>query len=281
MLAKRIICCLDVDRGRVVKGIRFADLRDAGDPVELAARYNREGADELTFLDISASHEGRQTMLEVAARTAEEVFIPFTVGGGIRTVEDFRNVLKTGADKVAVTTAAIQNPDLIREAAERFGSQCVVLSMDVKRIGAEEPASRKPRAGSRLLDSSTPRISPPRWECYTHGGRTPTGVDALDWAKRAEELGAGEFLLNSIDADGTMAGYDVELCRTIADAVSVPVIASGGAGTPEHIHAALTEGRAEAALVASITHFSMHAIAAIKSYLRQRGVPVRPTPFMA
>jgi len=261
MLAKRIICCLDVDRGRVVKGIRFADLRDAGDPVELAARYNREGADELTFLDISASHEGRQTMLEVAARTAEKVFIPFTVGGGIRTVEDFRNVLKTGADKVAVTTAAIQHPDLIREAAERFGSQCVVLSMDVKRV--------QPTSGG------------PKWECYTHGGRTPTGVDALDWAKRAEELGAGEFLLNSMDADGTMAGYDVELCRTIADAVSVPVIASGGAGTPEHIHAALTEGRAEAALIATITHFSMHAIAEIKNYLRQRGVPVRPTPFMA
>ena len=261
MLAKRIICCLDVDRGRVVKGIRFADLRDAGDPVELAARYNREGADELTFLDISASHEGRQTMLEVAARTAEEVFIPFTVGGGIRAVEDFRNVLKTGADKVAVTTAAIQHPDLIREAAERFGSQCVVLSMDVKRV--------QPTSGG------------PKWECYTHGGRTPTGVDALDWAKRAEELGAGEFLLNSMDADGTMAGYDVELCRTIADAVSVPVIASGGAGTPEHIHAALTEGRAEAALIATITHFSMHAIAEIKNYLRQRGVPVRPTPFMA
>jgi cyclase len=261
MLAKRIITCLDVDRGRVVKGIKFADLRDAGDPVELAARYNREGADELTFLDITASHEGRQTMLEVAARTAEEVFIPFTVGGGIRSVEDFRNVLKTGADKVAVTTAAIQHPDLIREAAERFGSQCVVLSMDVKRV------------------VSTP--VPVRWECYIHGGRTPTGVDALEWAKRAEELGAGEFLLNSMDADGTMAGYDVELCRTIADAVSVPVIASGGAGIPEHIYQALTDGRAEAALIASITHFSMHAIADIKNYLRQRGVPVRPTPFMS
>ncbi len=260
MLAKRIITCLDVDRGRVVKGIRFADLRDAGDPVELAARYNREGADELTFLDISASHEGRQTMLEVASRTAEEVFIPFTVGGGIRTVDDFRAVLKTGADKVAVTTAAIKNPDLIREAAERFGSQCVVLSMDVKR------------------DASDP--SKPRWECYINGGRTPTGVDALEWAKRAQDLGAGEFLLNSIDADGTMAGYDVALCRTIADAVSAPVIASGGAGTPEHIHAALTEGRAEAALIASITHFSMHAIAEIKTYLKERGVPVRPTQFM-
>ncbi len=258
MLAKRIICCLDVDGGRVVKGIKFSDLRDAGDPVELAARYNAEGADELTFLDITASHEGRQTMLEVAGRTAEEVFIPFTVGGGIRTVEDFRAVLKTGADKVAVTTAAIENPTLIREAAERFGSQCVVLSMDVKRR-ADAPPDK------------------PRWECYTHGGRTPTGVDALDWARRAEDLGAGEFLLNSIDADGTQAGYDVQLCRTIADAVSAPVIASGGAGKPEHIHTALTEGRAEAALIASITHYSTHAIADIKRYLADRGVPVRPT----
>jgi cyclase len=258
MLAKRIITCLDVDQGRVVKGIKFADLRDAGDPVELAARYNQEGADELTFLDITASSEGRQTMLDVASRTAEQVFIPFTVGGGIRTVDDFRAVLRTGADKVAVTTAAIGNPDLIRQAAERFGSQCVVLSMDVKRR-ADSPAGQ------------------PRWQCYIHGGRIPTDVDALDWARRAEDLGAGEFLLNSIDADGTLAGYDVELCRTIADAVSVPVIASGGAGSPEHIHAALTEGRAEAALIASITHFSKHAIAEIKGYLHERGVPVRPT----
>ncbi|HUU54334.1 MAG TPA: imidazole glycerol phosphate synthase subunit HisF [Armatimonadota bacterium] len=258
MLAKRIICCLDVDRGRVVKGIKFSDLRDAGDPVELAARYNTEGADELTFLDITASHEGRQTMLEVASRTAEEVFIPFTVGGGIRTVDDFRAVLKTGADKVAVTTAAIENPTLIREAAERFGSQCVVLSMDVKR-GADTPSGKT------------------SWQCYSHGGRTPTDIDALDWAKRAQDLGAGEFLLNSMDADGTMGGYDIALCRTIADAVSAPVIASGGAGTPEHIHAALTEGRAEAALIASITHFSKHALADIKRYLADRGVPVRPT----
>jgi len=262
MLAKRIITCLDVDRGRVVKGIKFQDLRDAGDPVELAARYNVEGADELTFLDITASAEGRQTMLEVASRTAEEVFIPFTVGGGIRTVEDFRSVLKTGADKVAVTTAAIENPNLIREAAERFGSQCVVLSMDVKRR-TDTPPDR------------------PRWQCHTHGGRRPTDVDALDWARRAEDLGAGEFLLNSIDSDGTLAGYDIELCRTIADAVSAPVIASGGAGSPEHIYAALTEGRAEAALIASITHFSTHAITEIKQYLADRGVPVRPTQFMA
>jgi len=262
MLAKRIICCLDVDRGRVVKCIKFLDPRDAGDPVEMAARYNVEGADELTFLDIAASHEGRDIMLDVASRTAEEVFIPFTVGGGIRTIEDFRAVLRTGADKVAVNTAAIQRPELIREAAERFGSQCVVLSMDVK------------RRAEASLDGS-------RWECYIKGGRTPTGLDALEWVQRAEELGAGEVLLNSIDADGTLAGYDIELCRTIADAVGVPVIASGGAGTPEHIHQALTEGRCEAALIASIAHYSAHPIADIKHYLAERGIPVRPTALAA
>jgi len=258
MLAKRIICCLDVDRGRVVKGIQFFDHRDAGDPVELAARYNEEGADELSFLDISASHEGRETMIEVASRTAEQVFIPFTVGGGIRSVEDFRKVLKTGADKVAVNTAAIRRPELIAEAAERFGSQCVVLSIDAKR-GRNAPPDR------------------PRWECYVNGGRTPTGVDALEWAQQAQELGAGEILLNSMDADGTMQGYDIEFCRTIADAVRIPVIASGGAGTPEHIHQALTAGRCEAALIASIAHFSAHPIAEIKKYLDERGVPMRPT----
>ena len=259
MLCKRLIPCLDVRDGRVVKGVRFVNLRDAGDPVEAAQAYDQQGADELVFLDITASHEGRQTMLEVAGRTAEEVFIPFTVGGGIRTVDDFRAVLKTGADKVAVTTAAIENPDLIREAAERFGSQCVVLSMDVKRRADAPPD--KPSGNA-----------PP------HGARPPPGVDALDWARRAEDLGAGEFLLNSMDADGTQTGYDVQLCRTIADAVSVPVIASGGAGTPEHIYAALTEGRAEAALIASITHYATHAIGEIKGYLNERGVAIRPTP---
>jgi cyclase len=253
MLAKRIITCLDVDRGRVVKGFKFQDLRDAGDPVELARRYNAEGADELTFLDITASHEGRQTMIEVASRTAEEVFIPFTVGGGIRTVDDFRAVLKTGADKVGVTSAALKRPELLTEAAERFGAQCVVLSMDVKRLPGEK-----------------------RWECYLHGGRLATGVDALEWAVKGESLGAGEILLNSIDADGTMQGYDLELVRTVADAVRIPVIASGGAGTPEHIYQALTEGRAEAALIASVTHFGTHGIAEIKHYLADRGVPVRP-----
>ncbi len=259
MLAKRIICCLDVDRGRVVKCIKFLDPRDAGDPVELAARYNAEGVDELTFYDITASHEARNIMLDVAARTAEEVFIPFTVGGGIRTVDDFRAVLKTGADKVSINTAALKRPELISEAAERFGSQCVILSIDAKRrADADEDA--------------------PRWECYINGGRVPTDVDAVEWARRGEELGAGEIVLNSIDADGTMAGYDISLCRAVADAVSIPVIASGGAGTPEHLYQALTEGRCEAALVASIAHYSAHPIAEIKQYLGERGVPVRPTP---
>jgi len=260
MLAKRIITCLDVDRGRVVKGIKFFEHRDAGDPVELAKRYNDEGADEITFLDISASHEGRETMIEVASRTAEQVFIPFTVGGGIRTVDDFRAVLKTGADKVGVNTAAIKRPEMITEAAERFGAQCVVVSIDAMRQ-KDAPADK------------------PRWECYINGGRVATGVDALEWAVKVEELGAGEILLNSIDADGTMQGYDIEFCRTIADAVRIPVIASGGAGTAEHIYQALTEGWCEAALIASVAHFadaSAHPIAGIKKYLAERGVAVRP-----
>jgi len=260
MLAKRIITCLDVDRGRVVKGIKFFEHRDAGDPVELAKRYNDEGADEITFLDISASHEGRETMIEVASRTAEQVFIPFTVGGGIRTVDDFRAVLKTGADKVGVNTAAIKRPEMITEAAERFGAQCVVVSIDAMRW-KDAPADK------------------PRWECYINGGRVATGVDALEWAVKVEELGAGEILLNSIDADGTMQGYDIEFCRTIADAVRIPVIASGGAGTAEHIYQALTEGWCEAALIASVAHFadaSAHPIAGIKKYLAERGVAVRP-----
>ncbi len=257
MLAKRIVVCLDVDQGRVVKGYKFFDHRDAGDPVELGRRYNDEGADELVFYDITASAEGREFVLDVAARTAEQVFIPYTVGGGIRTVEDFRAVLKTGADKVSINSGALKRPELITEAAERFGAQCVVLALDVKRVEGA-----------------------PRWECYANGGRVATGVDALEWAVRGESLGAGEIVLNSMDADGTMAGYDVELCRIIADAVRVPVVASGGAGSPQHVYDVLTEGRAEAALIASITHFGTHGIADIKTYLRERGVPIRPTAFV-
>lgn len=251
MLAKRIIPCLDVDRGRVVKGVNFVNLRDAGDPVELAALYDREGADELVFLDITASAEGREIMLEVARRTAEEVFIPFTVGGGLRTLEDIRRMLAVGADKVSLNTAAVKTPQLIREAASRFGSQCVVVAIDARQVAAG------------------------RWEVYIHGGRTPTGIDALAWAREVEALGAGEILLTSMDRDGTKDGFDIDLTRAVVDAVRIPVIASGGVGTPEHIAAGLTAGGADAALAASIFHFGEYSIRAVKEYLAARGIPVR------
>ena len=251
MLQKRIIPCLDVNKGRVVKGTNFVDLRDAGDPVELASFYDAEGADEITFLDITASHEARETIVDVASRTAEKVFIPFTVGGGIRTTADFRKILKTGADKVSVNTSAVENPQLMSDAAEMFGAQCVVLAIDAKQR----------REGS--------------WEVYTHGGRKPTGLDAVEWAVKGEAMGAGEILLTSMDGDGTLAGYDVALTRAVAEAVSIPVIASGGAGTLEHIYDALTEGKADAALIASIVHFGTFSIREIKQYLHERGVPVR------
>lgn len=251
MLAKRIIPCLDVDRGRVVKGVNFVNLRDAGDPVELAALYDREGADELVFLDITASAEGREIMLEVARRTAEEVFIPFTVGGGLRTLEDIRRMLAVGADKVSLNTAAVKTPQLIREAASRFGSQCVVVAIDARQVAAG------------------------RWEVYVHGGRTPTGIDALAWAREVEALGAGEILLTSMDRDGTKDGFDIDLTRAVVDAVRIPVIASGGVGTPEHIAAGLTAGGADAALAASIFHFGEYSIRAVKEYLAARGIPVR------
>ncbi len=252
MLAKRIIPCFDVKEGRVVKGTKFVNLRDAGDPVELAGLYDKEGADEIVFLDITASHEKRDVMLEVAAQVAEQVFIPFTVGGGIRTVDDFRRMLKAGADKIGINTAAVQTPQLISEAADKFGAQCVVVAIDAKRVG------------------------PGKWEVYTHGGRNPTGIDALEWAAKVERLGSGEILLTSMDADGTKDGYDIELTRAIAESVSIPVIASGGAGTPEHMYDALTEGKAEAALIASIVHYREYSIREIKEYLAERGVPMRP-----
>jgi cyclase len=252
MLAKRIIPCFDVKEGRVVKGTKFVNLRDAGDPVELAGLYDKEGADEIVFLDITASHEKRDVMLEVAAQVAEQVFIPFTVGGGIRTVDDFRRMLKAGADKIGINTAAVLTPRLISEAADKFGAQCVVVAIDAK------------------------RVEPGKWEVYTHGGRTPTGIDALEWAAKVEELGSGEILLTSMDADGTKDGYDIELTRAIASRVSIPVIASGGAGTPEHMYEALTEGKAEAALIASIVHYGEYSIREIKEYLAERGVPMRP-----
>ena len=252
MLAKRIIPCLDVTGGRVVKGTNFVNLRDAGDPVDLAAFYDKEGADELVFLDITASSDGRATMLDVVRRTAEEVFIPFTVGGGIRTIDDMRVMLAAGADKVSVNTAAVNNPDLIAEGANKFGSQCIVLAVDAKR--AEEPG---------------------KWEVYIHGGRTPTGFDALEWIKKAEQLGAGEILLTSMDGDGTKDGYDIELTRAVAELVNIPVIASGGVGNLDHIREGLVEGKADAALAASIFHFGEYSIRETKQYLKEKGVVVR------
>lgn len=255
-MAKRIIPCLDVKEGRVVKGVHFVHLRDAGDPVELAAQYDAMGADELVFLDITASHEKRDLIYEVAERVAEQVFIPFTVGGGIRTVEDIRRILNAGADKVSINTAAVRTPELISEAAHQFGSQCVVVAIDPKRTG-------------EYADGT------PRWEVFVNGGRTPTGLDALDWAARMEDLGAGEILLTSMDRDGTQIGYDLDLTRAVVERVSIPVIASGGAGTAEHCRQALADAGADAALVASIVHDGKITIGEIKEYLRTHGVCVR------
>jgi cyclase len=253
MLTKRIIPCLDVTGGRVVKGVSFVNLRDAGDPVELAALYDAEGADELVFLDITASSDERATMIEVVERTAERVFIPLTVGGGVRSVEDMRRLLRAGADKTAVNSAAVADPTLVARGADAFGSQCIVVAIDAKR----RPDGRG-------------------WEVYTHGGRRPTGLDAVGWAARVAALGAGEILLTSMDADGTQDGYDLALTAAVAAAVPIPVIASGGAGTPAHLYAALTAGRADAALAASIFHYGTYRIAEVKAYLAERGVPVRP-----
>lgn len=251
MLAKRIIPCLDVHAGRVVKGINFLELRDAGDPVEQAAFYDREGADELVFLDITASSEGRQTMLEVVRQTAREVFIPFTVGGGIRSIEDIRDTLNAGADKVSVNTAAVLKPELITEGAIKFGSQCIIVAIDAR----------------RRADGG--------WEVYIHGGRTPTGVDVLEWAQRAQKLGAGEILLTSMDKDGTKEGYDIALTAAVSAATSIPVIASGGAGELEHLHTACADGHADAVLCASIFHYREFTIHQAKEYLAGRGVTIR------
>ena len=252
MLTKRIIPCLDVAGGRVVKGVKFLELRDAGDPVEIAEMYDKQGADELTFLDITASSDQRDIIIDVVRRTAERVFMPLTVGGGVRVVEDIRRLLNAGADKVSINTAAVHRPEFVKESAERFGSQCTVVAIDARRVPGEG-----------------------RWEVYTHGGRNATGIDAVEWAQRMEAYGAGEILLTSMDCDGTKDGYDLELTRSVVDAVSIPVIASGGVGNLEHLHDGFTKGGASACLAASIFHYREYTIGEAKEYLKKRGVSVR------
>jgi cyclase len=250
MLAKRIIPCLDVKDGRVVKGTQFVNLKDAGDPVENAKAYDEQGADEIAFLDITASHEKREILIDIVRRTAEEIFIPLTVGGGVRNLEDIRKLLKAGADKVSINTAAVKDPSFVKRASKRFGSQCIVIAIDAKRKGQD-------------------------WEVYTHGGRIPTGIDAIDWARKMEDFGAGEILLTSMDRDGTKDGYDIELTRTISESVDIPVIASGGVGTLEHLYQGLALGKASAVLAASIFHYREYTIAQVKTYLKEKGIVVR------
>ncbi len=254
-LAKRIIPCLDVDNGRVVKGVQFENIRDAGDPVEVARRYNEAGADEIPFLDITASHEDRDTTLEMVERMASQVFIPLTVGGGVRTIQDIRNLLNAGADKVGINSAAVKNPEFVREAAERFGSQCIVVAIDAKKVSGESEANR--------------------WEIFTHGGRNPTGIDAVEWARRMTDYGAGEILLTSMDRDGTKNGFDIALTRAISDAVPVPVIASGGVGNLQHLVDGVIQGGADAVLAASIFHFGEYSIAEAKQYMHSAGIEMR------
>ena len=286
MLAKRVIPCLDVEGGRVVKGTKFLDLRDAGDPVEVAARYDSEGADELVFLDITASHQERDILIDIVRRTAEQCFMPLTVGGGIRTVDDIRRLLQAGADKVSVNSAAVKDPDFVRRASERFGSQCIVVAIDPKRdiksgnrpalsavegesgIGKRKTEDEQPNAESRIPN-------PEFWRVHINGGRVPTGLEAVSWARQVEALGAGELLLTSMDADGTQDGYDLPMTRAVAEAVTIPVIASGGCGSPEHMVRVLTEGKADAALAASIFHYRKFSVAEAKEVMARAGVPVR------
>jgi len=254
-LAKRIIPCLDVDNGRVVKGVQFLDIRDAGDPVEIAKRYDEQGADEITFLDITASSDNRETIVHVVEQVASQVFIPLTVGGGIRTVEDIRRMLNAGADKVGINTAAVFNPEFVKEAAEKYGSQCIVVALDAKKVSAEG--------------------EPNRWEIFTHGGRKPTGIDAVEWAKKMTDYGAGEILLTSMDRDGTKIGFDLELTRAISEAVNVPIIASGGVGALEHLVDGVVEGKADAVLAASIFHFGEYSVEQAKQAMQDAGIEVR------
>ncbi len=283
MLTKRIIPCLDVKAGRVVKGVSFVNLRDAGDPVEIAKVYDEQGADELTFLDITASHEERGIILDIVRRTAEQVFMPLTVGGGIRTLDDIRNLLLAGCDKVSVNTTAVHDPEFIKAASTRFGSQCIVVAIDAKQVVVHDPGFKPPLKWAddpkyRSLFLSESAIRNPQssmWEVYTHGGRKPMGIDAVAWARMMEEYGAGEILLTSMDQDGRKNGYDLALTRVVAEAVSIPVIASGGVGNLEHIYEGFTKGKADAALAASIFHFREYTIRQAKEYLKERGVPVR------
>ena len=290
MLTKRIIPCLDVKDGRVVKGVSFVNLRDAGDPVEIAKAYDRDGADELCFLDITASYENRKTILGVVTRTAEQVFMPLTVGGGVGTLEDIRTLLTAGADKVSINTAAVEQPDFVKAAAERFGTQCIVVAIDAKRRATD--AKRRASVAKRRASAAKRRATGAKdhadgakrgqapaagWELFTHGGRRPTGLDVVEWARRMEGYGAGEILLTSMDRDGTLKGYDVELTAAVSEAVSVPVIASGGAGTLEHLYEGFIHGGADAVLVASIFHYRTHTIPEAKAYLRERGIAVRMT----
>ena len=298
MLAKRIIPCLDVHGGRVVKGVNFVNLQDAGDPVDIAARYEQEGADELVFLDITASHEEREIMIDVVQRTSEVCFMPLTVGGGIRTLDDIRDLLKAGCDKVSINTSAVTSPEFVREAALRFGSQCIVVNIDPRRVavtpeqestlhdrmeqfGVAESlrvrARHLPESGSFAdrFSEHAPGICTCYWDVHINGGRVPTGLDAVAWAQEVEQLGAGEIVLTSMDADGTKDGYDIEITRAVADVVEIPVVASGGAGSPEHLAAAVTQGGATAALAASIFHYGEYTIAETKEYMAKQGVPVR------
>ncbi len=254
-LAKRIIPCLDVDKGRVVKGVQFVDIRDAGDPVEVAKRYNEQGADEITFLDITASHEERDTLVHVVEKIAGEVFIPLTVGGGIRTSEDIRTMLNAGADKVSINSAAVRNPDFVKQASDRFGAQCIVVAIDAKKVSGEDEAGR--------------------WEIFTHGGRQRTGIEAITWARRMADYGAGEILLTSMDRDGTKNGFDLVLTRKISEAIPIPVIASGGVGNLQHLADGIIEGKADAVLAASIFHFGEYSVAEAKAYMSERGIEVR------
>lgn len=276
MLTKRIIPCLDIDRGRVVKGVSFVNIRDAGDPAELARFYDSQGADELVFLDITASSDARDIIIDVVRLVSEQVFIPLTVGGGLRTVADVRRMLEAGADKASLNTAAVANPALIAEASAFFGAQCIVVAIDAKRVDGEQSAAANGIAPANIaadiaLDAHS------RWQVYVHGGRTPTGIDAVKWAQKAAQLGAGELLVTSMDTDGQQTGYDLQLLRAISETATIPLIASGGAGSPQHLHDALVKGKADAVLAASIFHYGTHPIPEVKRYLAAKGAPIRPT----